>query len=112
MANSGGWAKFSFRPRLGALPGVDVRYLGESCEGCEVCSKNRVTEYVRKPEEIDRLRRILALLRSRGIGCCLTAVDSGLGMRGCAIFSLTAEKVRKVVLKLTQWEIDHTAQLK
>ena len=98
MANSGGWAKFSFRPRLGALPGVDVRYLGESCEGCEVCSKNRVTEYVRKPEEIDRMKRVLALLRSKHIdlddlrrrcghraaGCCNLQFDSTEGAQGTA----------------------------
>ena len=111
-ARTSGYAKYSFRPRLGALPGVDVRYLGESCEGCEVCSKNRVTNYVRTPEEIDRMKRMLAVLRSKHIDSTICAVDAGIGPLGVAIFSMVAPKARKVLLQ--EWfekALDKTAQL-
>ena len=78
----------------------------------EVCSKNRVTEYVRKPEEIDRMKRMLAVLRSRHIDSTICAVDAGIGPLGGAIFSLTAVKARKVLMqKSFQKALDKTAQL-
>lgn len=91
------YLKYTFRPRLGVLPGINTVYYGEASEGCECVGKNRVTPYYHKPEEIHRLRCILAVLRRRRIDSTLAAIEVGLGPRGCAVFSLRAPYARKVL---------------
>jgi hypothetical protein len=113
-ALSGGKALYNFaqdRPKVGQLAGIPTCYLGDSDLGIEIAAKYRVTDYYRDTAGIDRLRRLMALLRTKKINCTLVALNAGLGSPGCAIFALNAPKVRKLVLKFTQQEIDHTAQL-
>jgi hypothetical protein len=102
---------YVFRPRLGKPAGIEVRYVGESCEGVEIASKNRICAYVRNPLDVDRLHRLLAILRQRHIDSTICAVDCGVGRHGIALFSLTPVKARRAVLKIAQQEIDGTAQL-
>ncbi len=93
---------YIFRSRLPKLAGVTTVYYGESSEGCECVGKNRVTPYTRSPAGIDKLHRLLGILRSRHIDSTLAAIDCGIGKLGCAIFSLDAVRARKMVLRILQ----------
>jgi acetolactate synthase regulatory subunit len=93
---------FLFRPRLPKPAGIEVRHVGQSCEGIEICAKNRLLQYARTPEAIDRVRRILALLRRRGFDVCICAVDAGIGQHGVSLFCLRAVAARKAIFKIVQ----------